>query len=131
MKLTLPPPIAVKLPNGETIQYSAIDLVKHVVRNGREFARSNDLDRVRQGARILSAFDVSSGTASIQLLDQDATDLRAVLAKPSAGWSAIQVTMPVVTGMRPDGSEVKREVQRTFTISPLELLPMLDALLAS
>lgn len=130
MKLTLPPPIAVKLPNGETIQYSAADLVKHVVRNGREFARSNELDRVRQGARILVAFDVPSGATSIELLEQDAKDLRAALAKPTAGWSAIPIKMSVVTGTNRDGSDVKREITRMFSIAPLDLLPMIEALTA-
>ncbi len=123
MKIPQPKPIAITTPTGETIEVSARDVVEHVTKNGREFGQSRELEKVRQGARILAGFDAG------EISDVDLKALRAALAKPSSGWfitTAEEVVRVQPTQENPAGL-VKRK--RAFAPSGLDLLPLLNGLL--
>lgn len=118
MKLKLPAPVQVKSPSGETIEVLAAQVIEHVVRTGRELGASQDVERVRLGARILAS--VTSGDVA----EADLAELRKALAKPSRGWVAItvEIAVPVPPGAEP------RTVKRQFLPSAIDLLPILDGL---
>lgn len=118
MKLKLPAPVQIKAPHGETIEVSAAQVIDYVVRTGRELGASQDVERVRLGARILAS--VVSG----EITEDDLTELRKVLAKPSRGWVVVTVELavPVAPGAEP------RTTKRQFLPSAIDLLPILDGL---
>lgn len=130
MKLKLPAPVQVLAPNGETVQVSACDIVQHVVTFGREFGQSGDLEKVRQGARILAAFPVGASQSG-EIADADLVALRAALTKPSRGWAAIAVDVemriPPSEG-NPAGVITRK---RAFSPSALSILPLIDGLLGA
>ena len=130
MKVTLPAPIQIADPNGETIQISGPDIVRHVVTFGSEFGQSGDLKKVRQGARILAAF-AGYADQSGEIDEADLAALRAALMKPSKGWVAVPVPVQIrvpPTPENPKGDVVTR--QQSFMPSALDLLPLIDGLLA-
>lgn len=118
MKLKLPASVQIKGPSGETIEVSSAQVIEHVVRTGRELGASQDIDRVRMGARILAS--IPSG----EVAEADLAELRAALAKPSRGWVVITVEIPVPTAI---GAE-PRTVKRQLMPSAIDLLPILDGL---
>lgn len=118
MKLKLPAPVQIKGPNGGTIEVSATQVIEYVVRTGRELGASQDVERVRMGARILAAVD------SGEIADGDLSELRKVLAKPSRGWVVLVEEAPVPV---PEGAP-PRMARRQFLPSAIDLLPILDGL---
>jgi hypothetical protein len=118
MKLKLPAPVQIKGPSGETIEVSAAQVIEHVVRTGRDLGASQDVERVRMGARILAS--VTSG----EIADADMSELRKALAKPSRGWTSIPVDVEVPAGP----GAPPRTVRRQLMAAPIDLLPILDGL---
>lgn len=118
MKLKLPAPVQVKGPSGETIEVSAQQVIDHVVRSGRDLGASQEVERVRMGARILAS--VASGDID----ETDLSELRKALAKPSRGWVVltVEIAVPVAPGVEP------RTVKRQMMPSAIDLLPILDGL---
>ncbi len=118
MKLKLPAPVQVQSPTGETIEVSAAKVIEHVVRTGRDLGGSQDIERVRVGARILAS--VASG----EIAEGDMAELRKAIAKPSRGWVVLtdEVPMPLAPGMQP------RTAKRLFMPSAIDLLPILDGI---
>lgn len=128
MQLQLPAPVEIIAPNGETIQVSACDIVQHVVTFGREFGQSGDLQKVRQGARILAAFPVGASQSG-DIADADLAALRAALVKPSKGWAALFIDVELrvpPSEANPTGVVVRKQA---FAPSALDLLPLIDSLL--
>jgi hypothetical protein len=124
MKLKLPSPVQIKGPTGETIEVSAAQVIEHVVRSGRALGQSHEVDGVRTGARILAA--LPNG----EITDADLAELKKVITKPSRGWVSvgIDVSMRVpVSEKFPDGVATQK---RFFAPSAIDLLPLIDALLA-
>ncbi len=124
MKLKLPSSVQVKGPSGETIEVSAVQIIEHVARTGRALGQSPEVDGVRLGARILAA--LPSG----ELTDADMAELKKAIARPSRGWVNLSadVTMRVQpSAAYPDGIATQK---RFFAPSSIELLPLIEALLA-
>lgn len=131
MKIKLPRPVTIRLPNGATVEYSATDVVAHMVRNGREFAKSNELERVRLGARLLEAFPAGAQESG-DVSPADLEALRAALAKPSFGWSSIPMEVTLATGKKDEaGNAVFMKRVRWVAAPALDLLPLIDALLSA
>ena len=120
MKLKLPASVKIKLPNNETVDVSAAQVIEHVVRTGRLLGACSEVDGVRTGARILAAL------ASLEIADVDLAALKKQLASPSRGW----VTVPIDLEAPRSGNEAPRVVRRHMVPSPLDVLPIVDALLA-
>jgi hypothetical protein len=120
MKLKLPASVQIKGPSGETIEVSAAQVVEHVTRTGRDLGLSGDVENVRMAARILAALPDGD------LADSDLTGLKAALANPARGWVSIPIELDVPV---PPGAPPKR-VPRSVVPSGIELLPIIDGLLA-
>jgi hypothetical protein len=130
MKLKLHAPVHAVAPNGETLQVSACDIVHHVVTFGREFGQSGDLEKVRQGARLIAAFPVGAEQSG-DIADEDLAALRAALLRPSRGWAALLIDVELhvpPTQDNPKGIVVRK---RTFSPSALSLLPLIESLVGA
>lgn len=127
MKLNLPASVAIKGPNGETIQVSAAHVIEHVVRTGRDLGLSSDVEKVRRGARILAAVAAGSASQTGEIDPADVEALKKGLSKPSRGWASIpvEIEMPAAPGVN------ARTVRRQMTPNALDLLPLIDGLLAA
>jgi hypothetical protein len=124
MKLKLPSSVQIKGPSGETIEVSAAQVIEHVVRTGRALGLGNEVDQVRIGARILSA--VTGG----DLAEGDLAELKKALTKPSRGWVTVvaEFDVPVpATAQNPTGHARQK---RHFEPSRIDILPLIEALLA-
>ncbi len=124
MKLKLPTSVQVKGPNGETIEVSAAQVIEHVVRTGRGLGQSPDVEGVRCGARILAAAQGGD------LTEGDLAELKKAIAKPSRGWVSIGVDVSfqvAPSSGNPAGITTQR---RFFMPSAIEMLPLIEALLA-
>jgi hypothetical protein len=120
MKLKLPSSVQIKGPSGETIEVSAAQVVDYVARTARELGASPDVEGVRCGARVIAAL------ASGEIADTDLALLKKALAKPTRGWVA--VTVEIETPVPP--GEPKRIARRQLVPSAIDVLPIVDALLA-
>jgi hypothetical protein len=121
-KLKLPAPVTIAGPSGEVLEITARQVIDHVVRTGRELGASSDVEQVRRGARILAAAE-SGGELSSDDLDA----LKAALGKPARGWMsvAVDVQLQVAPNAPP------RTVRRHLVPQGIDLLPIIDGLLAS
>lgn len=124
MKLKLPSPVNVKGPTGETIEVSAAQVIEHVVRTSRSLGQCPEVEGVRTGARILSA--VASG----EIAEADMDELKLALSKPSRGWASVGIDIDVrvpPSAQNPTGIATQK---RFFAPSAIDLLPLIDGLLA-
>lgn len=120
MKFKLPASVQVKVPNGGTIEVSAAEVVEHVVRTGRLLGASPEIEGVRTGARILAAL------ASLEIAEADLGILKTQLAASPRGWMVVTVEMKVE---QPPPAPA-RVVRRQLVPSSIDLLPIVEALLA-
>lgn len=129
MKFKTTKSVKIKLP-GEERDYSTREMVRHVVKTGREFGQAREADRLRMATRLLAAFD-GDGKESGEVADGDATELKLAIEKPSTGWSSFIVKVEQPVGRNADGSTNTREVERGVSVAPLLLLPLIDEIAAS
>lgn len=131
MKLKLPKPVVLSLtlPTGDvTVEYSARELITHVVRTGALLGASNELEKVQMGARILSA--LGSGDETDDIGNTDLEVFRTQLRKPTRGWSSVPVRVPLPTGrVDASGNHETAERVRYVATSPIDLLPLINPLL--
>lgn len=120
MKFKLPASVQVKGPSGEAVEVSAAQVVEHVARTGRNLGFSGDIERVRIAGRILAA--LPSGDISTD----DLAELKLALVKPSRGW----VTVPVEIAVPQPPGAPEKTVRRNIVPSGVDLLPIIDGLLA-
>lgn len=124
MKFQLPQPVVLTF--GETqITYTLTEMVKHFVRSGREFSRSEE--DARAGKRILETFERAVATGQVELQPADAKLLRDMAKKPSCGWGRHEVTVQV-PAPGANGTMLTREVKRLVSAPAIDYLPLIDAL---
>lgn len=126
MKLKLPAPIEIAGPSGETIRVSATEVLEHVVKTGRELGASSLIDQVRAGGRILAAVAAGSAEQTADIPADDIEVLKRALSNPSRGWMAIDIDVSV-----PLNNGQTRTVKRAFIPRGIDLLPLIDGLLAN
>jgi hypothetical protein len=124
MKLKLPTSVQVKSPNGETIEVSAHQVVEHVVRTGRALGLSTNVEGVRTGARILAA--LTGGDISQADLDE----LKKAVAAPSRGWVSLTAEVTARTQPTEENPAGLVRQRRLFSPSAIDLLPIVEGLLA-
>lgn len=126
MRITLPPPVQIQLPDGKTVEYSLPDMAQYLARNGRRFGGGRDADSARRGLRIAAAF-ASPDAGVVELTDQDGKEFKAEVEAPSCGWANFTVTVSEQTGVDGDGKPVVRKSTRRVAVSGLDVLPLIDA----
>lgn len=117
------------LPDGSTVEYTTAQMLEHIARNGREFGRSGDADKVAQAIRIIDAVRSNEGGFTSDLSAADGEAVKAAVKKPSCGWSAVPYEREVVISMNQDGSANKKKAQRIIALSAVEIYDLIAGVL--
>lgn len=128
MKITLPSPVSLKLPDGKTLEYSLPEMVRFIARNSKRFGAGRDVDSLRLGQRIEQAFTNPKGT-QVELADEDWAELSKELRRPSCGWASISGTFNLQTGTDANGAPQVRAITKRLAVSGLDILPLIDGIL--
>lgn len=125
MKIKQPPPVTLKLGDA-VVEYSLADMVRHFVRTGSEFNRTED--GARAGKRILDAFD-GAKAGVVELSKEDHATLREYTRQPSRGYGRHEFKQVVrAPGTTPDGKTLIKELKRYGQAPAMDYLPLIDAI---
>lgn len=126
MKITLPPPVTIKLPDGKTVEYSLPEMARYLARNSRRFGGGNTAEAVRMGKRIDDAFAAPKGGV-VELQQVDGAEFKLEIEKPSCGWANLTVTRVSQAGVDAAGKPILRQATQRIRVSGLDVLPLIDA----
>jgi hypothetical protein len=126
MIIKLPPPVTIKLPEGNSVEYSLPEMARFLARNARSFGGGKDADSARRGLRIESAF-AAAKAGVVELTKEDGEYFKKEVESPSCGWANLTLTVPVQTGVDDKGAPVFRNVTRRIAVSGIDVLPLIDA----